>query len=311
MSCTLSQSLFGDCKNNKLFGGGIKSTITLFKFPDTKFNSIDGLNSLVIDELFSPNRYDIDISNLDYSMSVSDNNFVHKLSGKIYNLDGEIQKALFETENDRYIVVFRPKGENLRGFGFSFGAVLSHEQVVGTDENSYSITLEEKSPYSLFELDYNIFSKDKEYEPTYIKALPQCRLENGKKTGWVDYGAILKVNSAGEPLDRLDILCSSYSRPQAGYFREGVETEGYDSLGTYSGDEVIIGGVVYKTSEFNPIECQIETLGTFDINPNVIYLDSTDNLSASFSVDCDHNWSIIDKELIMYSELDNILVMMV
>lgn len=303
MSCTLSQSLFGDCKNNKLFGGGIKTTVTLFKLPETKFYSKNGLNSLVIDELFSPNRYDIDISNLDYSLSVSDNSYVHKLSGKIYNLDGEIQKALFETENDRYIVVFRPKGEGLRGFGFSFGAVLSYSQVVGTDENSYSITLEEKSPYSLFELDYDIFNPNKEFSTVYTPSFGTCRVESGNKTGWLDYNAILAVNANGEALDRFGYKSSVSGVFQAGYFREGFDASDYDVLGRFDGDTVVIGGVSYKTSTFDPSQCEIEEYETFEITPSVVVLDSTNYTEAEIAIDCDSNWSVLDKEMIKYSEL--------
>lgn len=306
MSCTLSQSLTNSCRNNRLMLGGIKENISLFKISETKFNSKEGLDSLVIDELYSPVRYNLDISNLDYELGVSEGFYTHKLEGKIYNIDSEIQKALYSTENDRYIVVFKPKGENYRGFGFYLGATLRYSQDINSDENSYTITLEETSPYSLHELEYDIFNDSKKYKPIYKPSLPICVLEGGKNNGFVRWNGFLKYNSFDQPLDINNNLISWSGNKQAGYFYINYyrPEEIYDVVGLYD-STLIIDGLDYNTTEFNPTICTVEIDTNFIVEPELINIDTTENLSWNFTVESDNNWTILDKENIKFCTISD------
>lgn len=301
MNCTLSGSLSNQCNLKKLFGGGIKYRISLFKFDTTTYTSINGLSSLEIDDISFTDKYTMDISDLSYNMSVNNNGYSHKLEGKIYNVDNWIQQGLFSTREDRYIVVFSLKNETeLKGFGFETGAIVSFSQNIDSKEHFWNITFEELSNYPLFSVSPTADDDTKIYEAIYKLENYYCETSGIERTGYKVYTVAAAYNSSGKPLD-IDGHIVAGNKKQAAYLLENTEGEIYDVVGYFSVDDTINGESVRS---FDTKTCAVSTTGTLTVSPSTINLDSNSYKTDNITVTTAYSWTVLDKDNIKYCSID-------
>lgn len=296
MNCTLSTQLTNSCGLKKLFSGGIKNVVRLIKLDEGSYRAQYGLDSLTIDEIYSPNIYSINISDLSYSMSSEKDLYSHSLTGKIYNIDSDIESALFSTRNDKYFVIFSPKSESsYRGFGFEFGAILEYKHNINNDESSWEVELKETSNFPLFSLNNDMFDDYRVFDINYVPIISECEISGGENTGYSINKLYAGVDTFNRPLDSNGRLISITSNKQcAKILEDETPPADYDIVGEYTINDTIDG---INVKNYDVSTCSIS--GSIIVSPSTVNIDTTVNLEKEISITSDNYWSILDKDSIV------------
>lgn len=250
-------------------------------------------NNLVIDTIVTTEPYyTIGATSLSYSESYSDGKWTHQLQGTLGNILTEYEDILGDSVNGKYLVAFKPNGEDkYRVFGWKHGATLNYSTNISSDNTTYSITFEDDSEYPLFGCYSDNFRLDnKVYTPTWKGVISNeyCDISNGKNTGYLKIGYVVKVNSAGSSLDINNMLCQYSSLPQVAYKLEGMDDNGYQIIGTYNETQTIHGVTIYQK---NTSVCPLNDSNTISVSTGTIKLNSTTSLSQSLTLTSDAPWT--------------------
>lgn len=309
ISLNPSGSEANDCGSSDIASGGIQERIYVYNIDD-----IDNLmfendmrydNNLIIDTIItSMAYYFIDSTDATYNEEQEGTKHRHTLTLTVANTQPITEDTLNEAVHHRYLVAFRPKGAELyRVFGWKEGAGMSYNMNIDESTNAYTITLSDESEYALmscladnFNLANKVFTPI--FEPLYD--ISYCEVTQGnQRTGYCVASYVVKVNSAGQPLDENDKLCYYSENPQDAYKYQGLSDGDYNILGTYT-DTASFDGVPVKI--FDIERCPISASGTINLNPTEVWLNSTttyeDVAVNAYSSQGSSNcvaWSVVEK----------------
>lgn len=308
MKCKLSKDIIptttggidlGGCGNLDLATGGIQNTVILFNSNDIK--NLEFYNDMRFDENLDVETIVTDVpyfkiegSSIDYKETfTTDNKHQHTLTLALNNIHPSLESTLFDAKNGRYIVCFKVKGENkYRMFGWQEGAIMKVELVINDSNTLYNISFTYESIYPLFQVNSDNFKlEDKYYSPIWnpLYNVAYCQLDAGSRTGFAIAEYVVKINQAGQALDRNDQLCSITGLPQQAYKYVGtVESGGYEIVGTFNENGVFDGKPV---KVYDETLCPPNASGTIDVNPKNINLNST-TVQESFTVTTSNAWGL-------------------
>lgn len=288
----------GDCGSAEIASGGIQERVFIYNIDD-----IDNLqfendmrfdNNLIIDTIITTaSYYFIDCTEVTYNEVQDGTKHTHTLTMTVANTQPITEDTLSDAIHHRYLVSFRNKGaEMYRVFGWKEGAGLSYTMDMDSDTNAYTITLSDESEYALmsayadnFDLGNKVFSPI--FKPLYD--ISYCEVSGGKNTGYCIASYVVKVNSAGQALDRNNMLSSYSGLKQDAYRYNQVSSDGgYNILGTYS-DTASFDGLPVKV--FDVTLCPIDAQGTITVSPTTVKLNST-TTSSALTITCSNVWKV-------------------
>ena len=270
-----------DCSSAELASGGINERIYVYNIDDVDNLMFQDDNrfddTLIIDTIITSKAYYfIDCTNASYNENQDGDKHIHTLTLTVANSNPITEDTLNEAVNHRYLVAFRPKGAELyRVFGWKEGAGMSYTMDIDSDTNAYTITLSDESEYALMAcLADNFNLAEKVFTPIFkpLYDISYCETSGGQRTGYCIASYVVKVNSAGQPLDEDNKLCYYSEKPQDAYKYQGLSDGDYNILGTYT-DTASFDGVPVKI--FDIERCPINAQGTISFSPNVVNLNST------------------------------------
>ena len=275
---------------------GIRDGIYVFNIEDVK-NLVFAEDARPDDNLIINNivtsepYYQIGATSLSYTEEYDNGKWTHTLTGTLGNILTEFEDILSDAVNGKYLVCFKPNGEeNYRVFGWRYGASVSYSTSISTDNTTYSITFKNTSEYPLFGCYKDNFNVEtKVYSPVWkgLASSEYCEVLNGKKTGYLTLGYVVKVNSAGEALDKNNMLCQYSKLKQDAYKLLNNPDGDYNIVGTYAmGDTV--NGIVVRQKNTNL--CPLNNTGSITLSTNSINLNSTTALSAELTLTSNGPW---------------------
>ena len=290
------------CANNDLLSGGINDRFYIFNLDDIqglKFKNDERSDeSLYVDTIITAEPYYfVQGSEVSYNETQDGTVYTHQLTANVNNISNLVQDILSDAAPNKYIVCFRPKGAtDWRMFGWKLGATLTHTLDISESASNYTLTFSDTSEFPLFEVKADNFDlKNKQFEPHWVPLFDviYCELDgNGKQTGWITAPYVVKVNSAGEPLDANNKLCEYSNLPQDAYKLVGQSDGDYHIVGTYNADAVFEGNPVRV---FNPELCLPENEGTISFAEEVVRLNSTTRQTASVNLTSNAAWAIVSQ----------------
>ena len=309
MNCKLTKNISiatnagGGCNGQDMsMAGGIKTPVYIYNIDDVtnlKFeNDSRADGSLTVDTIVTDAAfYAIEFTNATYNESFEDNKWTHTLTLTIGNITNTFQSSLFDATGGRYLVAFRPSGDqDYRLFGWKYGASLSYTMDIAEDTQGYTVTLEDTSEYPLMACYRDNFDvRNKVYTPIfepYYEA-SYCEQSGGANDGYSIAMYVLKVNSAGQALDENNKLCQWSGKKQDAYKFSGVTSDSnYHILGTYGPSAEFDGKPVRI---YDPEVCPSTALGSITING---YSALTMNLnsvttSSSVTISSDASWVLL------------------
>lgn len=245
------------------------------------------INTIVTSEPY----YSIGATSLSYTEEYEDGKWTHTLTGTLGNILTEFEDILSDAVNGKYIVCFKPNGEDkYRVFGWRLGASVDYSTSIASDNTTYSITFTDVSEYPLFGCYSDNFKLDsKVFTPTWkgLVSAEYCEVSGGKNTGYLTIGYVVKVNSAGEALDKNNMLCQYSKLPQDAYKLVSASDGGYNIVGTYSAGDTINGVVVRQK---NTNVCPLDNAGTISVSDRSIDLNSTTKLTEEITLTSNDPW---------------------
>lgn len=275
---------------------GIRDGIYVFNIDDVK-NLVFAEDARPDDNLIiktivtSEPYYQIGATSLSYTEEYDNGKWTHKLTGTLGNILTEFEDILSDAVNGKYLVCFKPNGEeNYRVFGWRYGASVSYSTSIAADNTTYSITFTDTSEYPLFGCFKDNFKVEtKVYSPVWkgLVSSEYCEVSGGKNTGYLTLGYIVKVNSAGEALDKNNMLCQYSKLKQDAYKLTSVSDGGYNIVGTYNSTD-IINGVVVRQKNTNV--CPLNNTGSITLSTTSIRLNSTTALSGELTLTSNGPW---------------------
>lgn len=297
--CNCTQYSDCSCSLNTFVNGGIQDGIFIYNIEDIDnliFSGDSRYDANLLVETVVTNKpfYQIDLVSLSYTENYEDGKWTHSLSGNISNISIEVENALKDAVNGKYLVCFLPKGDTkYRCFGWLNGAMMDYSNSLNENSSTYTITFEDESEYPLLGLLADNFTiKDKVFDPNWIRSEEYyCEQENGENNGYKIFKYILKVNSSGQALDANNKLCYLNFTQQCAYKQEDQPDANYDIWGTYQGHNGVRG--VY-TFEYDLDSCPLPIENPFDVQPNDVKLNST-TTSVTLSVTSSEQWQIVGK----------------
>lgn len=297
---TVNQSVDDPCSNVEMMAGGIADRFYIFNIDD-----IDGLkfqndnrsdDNLYVDTIItSQPYYYVDGSGVSYSESQDGAIYTHQLTANVNNIQGIIQDILSDAAPNKYLVCFKPLGSSdWRCFGWEMGATLSHTLDISESASNYVLTFSDESENPLFSVKSDNFNlSNKQFDPHWkpLYEVSGCQLdEHGMQTGWCLALYVVKVNSAGQPLDASNKLCEYTGQPQDAYKYYTAPDGDYHIIGTYQDDAVYEGAPVLV---FNPEICLPESEGTISFDEEVVRLNSTTRQYATAELTSNAAWAIV------------------
>ena len=295
-----------DCGSSEIASGGINERVYVYNIDDIENLMFEDDmrydDSLIIDTIITDKAYYyIDCTDASYNEKQDGTTHRHTLTLRVGNTQPITEDTLNEAVHHRYLVAFRPKGAELyRVFGWREGAGMSYVMDIDESTNSYTVTLSDDSEYALmsclpdnFKLSEKVFSPI--FKPLYDASY--CEVSGGYKTGYCIASYVVKVNSAGQPLDEDNMLTYYSGKKQDAYKYNGVSDGGYNILGTYR-DTASFDGIPVKI--FDVDRCPIDASGTVSISPTEVKLNSS-TTSQTVTVNAYLNgtstctsWSVIE-----------------
>lgn len=296
---TANQSSDDPCGNNEMMAGGISDRFYIFNIDDIEgFKFKDDNRSddnLYVDTIITSQPfYYVDGSSVTYNETQENDTYTHTLTANVNNIKGIIQDILSDAAPGKYLVCFRPLGSSdWRCFGWKEGATLSHTLDISEDSSNYTLRFEDSSEFPLFAVKSDNFNlKDKQFDAHWkpLYDVSGCKLdEHGMQTGWCLALYVVKVNSAGQPLDAANKLCEYTGEPQDAYKHYTADDGDYRIIGTYRDDAVYEGLPVLV---FNPDICLPEADGTISWASETVRLNSTTRQTASVRLTSNAPWTI-------------------
>lgn len=296
-----------DCSSAEIASGGINERIYVYNIDDIENlmfeNDMRYDDSLIIDTIITSKAYYfIDSTDATYNEQQEGTKHRHTLTITVANTQPITEDTLNEAVHHRYLVAFKPKGAELyRVFGWGEGAGMSYNMDIDESTNSYTITLSDESEYALMScLADNFKLSDKVFTPIFkpLYEVSYCEVSGGQRTGYCIASYVVKVNSAGQPLDEDNKLAYYSGKPQDAYKYQGLSDGDYHILGTYT-DTASFDGLPVKI--FDVEKCPIDASGTISVSPTTINLNSTTtsqtvnvNAYLSNSSTC-ASWTVIEK----------------
>jgi len=251
-------------------------------------------NNLIVETIITQAAYYyIDCSSVSYSESQNGDKHTHTLTLTVGNIQPITEDTISDSTNHKYLVAFKPNGSNYyRMFGWKAGAEMSYTMDISESTNSYTITFNDESEYPLmtvypdnFDLGSKIFSPI--FKPLYD--ISYCEVSGGKKTGYCIASYVVKVNSAGQALDKNNMLASYSGLKQDAYRYSKVSSDGgYNILGTYD-DTASFDGVPVKV--FDVSLCPPEASGTITVTPTIVKLNSS-TTTQNITVTSSNAWKV-------------------
>lgn len=257
--------------------------------------------SLVVDTINSIGQfYTIDFSSATYQedYDTANHKWTHTLTLEIPNIATLIEDILADGVNGKYLVCFLPKGsEDWRCFGWRWGATLDYSLNISEDSHSYTVTLDDVSEYPLFAVDKDNFgSKTKVYTPIFkpLYDIFFCEQDgSGRHTGYMIAMYVVKVNAAGQPLDKNNRLCQWSGYKQDAYKYVGIQSDGgYNIIGTYNKDATFDGKPV---KVYDLEKCPANVTNSIFINSKkaeAISLNSTIS-AGTFTITSTDDWTMV------------------
>lgn len=288
----------GNCGSADIASGGIRERIFVYNIDD-----IDNLqyendmrydNNLIVETIITQEAYYfIDCSDVTYNESQSGDKHTHTLTLTVGNIQPITEDTISDSTNHKYLVAFKPNGSDYyRMFGWKAGADMSYTMDISESSNSYTITFSDESEYPLmtvypdnFDLGNKIFTPI--FKPLYD--ISYCEVSGGQKTGYCIASYVVKVNSAGQALDRNNMLASYSGLKQDAYRYTRVSADGgYNILGTYD-DSATFDGVPVKV--FDVTLCPPDASGTITVSPSIVKLNST-TTTQTLTITTPNNWKV-------------------
>ena len=275
---------------------GIRDGIYVFNIDDVKnlvfVEDARPDDNLIINNIVtSEPYYQIGATSLSYTEEYDNGKWTHRLTGTLGNILTEFEDILSDAVNGKYLVCFKPNGEeNYRVFGWRYGASVAYSTSIAADNTTYSITFTDTSEYPLFGCFRDNFKVEtKVYSPVWkgLVSSEYCEVNGGKNTGYLTLGYIVKVNSAGEPLDKNNMLCQYSKLKQDAYKLRSVSDGGYNIVGTYNSSDTINGVVVRQK---NTNVCPLNNTGSITLSTTSIRLNSTTALSRELTLTSTGPW---------------------
>ena len=287
--------------------GGISSPVLVYNIGDVPSLTFEGDNrsdySLFVETINSTGQfYKVDHTDATYNeeYDTANHKWTHTLTLTVGNIQPLFEDILSDAVNGKYLVCFRPNGaEDYRMFGWKYGATLDYSVNIQSDSHGYTITFTDESEYPLFTVDRDNFgSKTKVYTPIFRPLYDIYFCEqgtDGRHTGYLVAMYVVKVNSAGQPLDRNNQLCQWSNLKQDAYKIAGVTSDGgYNIIGTYQ-----------KTATFDGKPVRIYDLEKCPANvTNSIFINSkkveTINLNSTitagtYTITSSDEWSMVSE----------------
>ena len=282
--------------------GGISSPVLVYNISDVeslKFKDDNRADdSLVVDTINSVGQfYKIDFTSAEYTEEFENSKWTHTLTLNISNITSLFEDLLSDGVNGRYLVCFRPNGsEDYRMFGWKYGASLVYSMTVNSDSLGYTVTLSDVSEYPLFTVYKDNFgSKDKVYSPIFkpLYSTYFCEQENGRHTGYLIAMYVVKVNAAGQPLDRNNKLCQWSGLKQDAYKHQSIASDAdYNIIGTYASNASFDGRPV-RILDYERCTADVDDSIFINNKKNeTIGLNST-TTSTTFVINSTESWSLL------------------
>lgn len=279
--------------------GGIRTPIYVYNVDEVENLKFENDNraddSLTVDTIITDAAfYSIDFTSASYDEEYKDGKWSHSLSLEIGNITSLFEDLLSDSVSGRYLVAFRPNGSNdYRMFGWKGGANLKYSMNVSDDSQGYTVQLEDESEYPLFTVYSDNFNvRNKFYSPIFkpLYNVAYCEQENGVNNGWSVAMYTVKVNSAGQALDRNNMLAQWSGLKQDAYKLNTVTSDGgYNILGTYDATATIEGHAV-RVQDYDI--CPSDVSGTIKANNNIVRLNST-TTSSTVTITSDNEWTMV------------------
>ena len=293
-----------DAQDISMGVGGIHSPILVYNISDVeslKFkNDNRADDSLEVDTINAVGYfYKIDFTSATYQEDYDNGKWSHSLQLDIANITSLFEDLLSDGVNGKYLVCFRPKGsEDYRCFGWKFGASLDYTMQVSEDSLGYTVTLEDESEYPLFTVYADNFGdKNKVYTPIFkpLYDVYFCEQnQSGQHNGYAITMYVVKVNAAGQPLDRNNKLCQWSGLKQDAYKHESIGSDGdYNILGTYASDAIFDGRPV-RVLDYE--KCSANVTNSIYINEkkNETYSLNSTIKTKTFTIRSTNEWTMLD-----------------
>jgi len=287
--------------------GGISSPILVYNIGDVPSLTFEGDNrsdySLFVETINSTGQfYKVDHTDASYNeeYDTANHKWTHTLTLTVGNIQPLFEDILSDAVNGKYLVCFRPNGaEDYRMFGWKYGATLDYSVNIQSDSHGYTITFSDESEYPLFTVDRDNFgSKTKTYTPIFKPLYDIYFCEqgtDGRHTGYLVAMYVVKVNSAGQPLDRNNQLCQWSNLKQDAYKIAGVTSDGgYNIIGTYQKTATFDGKPV---KVYDLEKCPANVTNSIFINSKkveTINLNSTIT-AGTYTITSSDEWSMVSE----------------
>lgn len=245
-------------------------------------------SSLFVDTIITNQPfYRIDATNINYQEEYNDHYYHETLTADIISVRNEIEEIMEAAVHGKYVIAFKVVGnEHYKLVGWKEGLSLDDVLTISSEDNSFELTFEGNTTFPMLEADKSNFDlKNKVFDPIF-----EPLFEVGKvicSDGWATAMYVVKVNAAGQALDKDDKLCQYSGLPQAAYKLEGVADGDYYIIGTYSANEMIDGRSVRI---FDTTICNVS--GSITVNPSTVNLNST-NSTTAITVVSSSDWELV------------------
>lgn len=279
--------------------GGIRTPIYIYNISEVdnlKFEDDNRADdSLTVDTIITDAPfYSIDFTNASYDEEYSEGKWSHTLTLEIGNITSLFEDLLSDSVNGRYLVAFRPNGsDDYRMFGWKGGASLNYSMNITEDSQGYRVELGDESEYPLFTVYSDNFNvRNKFYSPIFkpLYNVAYCEQVNGQNNGWSVAMYAVKVNSAGQALDRNNQLSQWSGLKQDAYKLDTVSSDGgYNIIGTYNSTATIEGRSV-RVQDYEV--CPSDVSGSITANNKVVRLNST-TTSSTVTITSSDEWTMV------------------
>lgn len=245
-------------------------------------------NSLFVETInTSQPYYRIDATNISYEENYGDSNYEHSLTASIKSVRTDIEEVLQEAVHGKFVVAFKVIGEeNYKFVGWKEGISLTEILNISKENNAYSLTFSGTTTYPHMSADKDNFNlANKVFEPIF-----EPLFEAGKvvcSDGWAVAQYVVKINAAGQALDRNNKLVQYSGLNQDAYKLTSASDGNYNILGTYDENATYNGKAVkmYDTSLCN-VDCSIS------ISPSTVNLNSS-TTSAFITLTANNDWELV------------------
>ena len=282
--------------------GGIRTPVYVYNISDIENLKFENDNrsdySLVVDTIItSAPFYSIDFTNATYQEDYDDGKWTHSIELSVNNINQEFEDLLSDSVAGRYLVAFRPNGDvDYRMFGWKQGASLTYSLGVSEDSQGYTIRLEDVSEYPLFSVySDNFNTRDKVYTPIFkpLYSAAYCEIEGGMNDGFAVAMYVVKVNAAGQALDRNNKLCQWSGLKQDAYKLNLIQSDGgYNIIGEYESN-AWFEGLPVRIYDLDLCPAYVE--GTILINgksAETLNLNSV-TVSSSVTISSENSWTML------------------